>query len=103
MPPVLSEFHARFIDGDLDNPGAELRFESEIRQSMEGFEHGLLSDFLRVGRVIQHAHRCEIDAALIGSHEFVESFVLSATDSPNQFRIAVVRLEAGCCHRQINE
>ena len=101
MPAVFSELHPCFIDGNLDNPGAEFRFEPEILQGIEGLEHGLLGDFLCISRILQNPFGREIDRTLVGPHELVKSLVLSGANSLNEFRFTVVSLSAVGYHRRI--
>src|SRR5215469_7731095 len=100
MTAVLPEFHSRLIDSDLNDPSAELRFEPEIGQRVEGFEHGFLGDLFCIGWIIQHTFGGQVDSPFVRTHKLVKSFLLAATNSLNELGFAFVELSAWRCHVQ---
>jgi len=56
MAAVLADLHTRLVNRDLNDPGAELGFEAEIRQSTKGLKDGLLGDLFCISGIVQHAH-----------------------------------------------
>jgi len=51
MAPVFAQLHFRFVNRDLDHPGAELGFLTETGEVLKGFQHRLLCNVFCIGLI----------------------------------------------------
>src|SRR5215472_11106846 len=90
MAPLFLQLHASFIDGDLYQPSAEFRFESECRQGLKCFQQGFLANLLSISRIARNSQGCEIDAAFVGPDQVIECFEIPPIDAVDEFRFALL-------------
>src|SRR6266436_641767 len=81
---TLPQPQTRFVDSHLDEPGAEPRFEPELREILERLKEGVLRRVFRVRFVTQNRERDDEDAPLVGPNQFVKQLPFATLDAPNQ-------------------
>jgi hypothetical protein len=76
-----AEATAGLVEDDADEPGTEAGLGTEATEIAVGLEKGLLCGVFCLGFVVQEGESHEVDAALVGTDEFMEEFVVSGKDS----------------------
>src|SRR6266700_5738816 len=96
VPAVLAAFQSRFIDGDLDKPGAELGFTAKTGEGGECLHDCFLHHFFRVGGIVQDGHCGRKNAALAGLDEAVEGVAVAGATHGDQFGFALLKMNYWC-------
>ena len=81
---ILSLALAGFIDGHLNQPGAEPRFRPELREMLERLEESFLCRIFRVLFVPQNRERDYKDAPLVWSYEIVKQLSFTTLNAPDK-------------------
>src|ERR1700722_14281777 len=81
---ILSLALAGFIDGHLNQPGAEPRFRPELREMLERLKESFLRRIFRVRLVPQNHERDYEDALLVWSYEIVKQLSFTTLDAPDK-------------------
>src|SRR5579864_5458735 len=80
--------HQRFVDRNLDQPGAEARLRSKLPDIRECLQHRLLGHILGVGLVAQNGERCSVNPPFVGLDQFVEELAFPAPHARDQLLLA---------------
>src|SRR6202050_1998278 len=91
MAAIRSQPDLRFVEGDLDQPRAELRFLSKTMKPLKCFEDCLLNDVFGVGLVPDQRQGSEKYGAFVRSHKFIEALDLSGQHAIDQARFCEIR------------
>ena len=84
MPAVLPPLEARFVDGDLHEPRAELGLATKSRQGREPLKNSFLSRFLGIGRIVQNGHGRREKSPLVGTNQVVKQLSVAFAHAPDQ-------------------
>ena len=84
MTAILAQFHLRFVNGNLNEPGTELRVASKMSKPLKGFQHGFLGNIFRVGIVPNQAEGGKEHCTLIWTHKVVEGVSVALLHAANK-------------------
>src|SRR5262249_54441689 len=84
MTAVFAQLHLRFVQGDLNEPGAKFCFVAKTRNVLEGFKDSLLRYFFCISVILQQRQCRKKYRSLVGAHKVIEGFHLACLDSADQ-------------------
>ena len=78
MSPVFPEACARFVDYDLNDPGAEFGLMAKLAEGLKSLQDGFLRHFRRIGFIVENREGHAMDRPLVRAHQFVECLWFAA-------------------------
>src|SRR6266849_1091905 len=84
FPMLFAELHTGLIDGDLDQPGAELALATKLFDVHKCLQHRLLHGVLGIRVVVQHRPCRKEYRSLVRADQAVEGFLIAFSHSADQ-------------------
>ena len=82
---VFATAHAGFVDGDLDEPGAEFGFGAELIKTGQTLHQRVLRRVFGIGFIAQNGIGRRVNALLVRLDELVEQITLAGLDAADEF------------------
>ena len=93
---ILALAHARLVDGDLDQPGAELSLGAKLVKMGKRLHDSFLGYILGVRLVAQKRQSRSVNAALVGLNQFSECVAVALKRTANQGRLTLILRRRNC-------
>ena len=100
---LFAELHTGFIDGDLDQPGAELALAAKLFDVHKCLQHRLLRGVFGIRVVVQHRPCRKEYRSLVRADQAVEGFLIAFSHSADQLLLHHINLRLRLrCHAYLH-